>query len=75
MHDLMAKLMPRLRWSRAEIEAEQTRALGDFVGHAIAHSRWHQARLRHIDAGSLSPARLAEIPPMTKHDLMNHWEG
>ena len=31
---LMPEFLARLRWSRAEIDAEQTRALRDLVSHA-----------------------------------------
>jgi len=75
MHELMPHYVARLRWSRLEIEAEQTRALRDLLGHAVSHSRWHRERLRHVDIERASPLDLSAIPPMTKDDLMQHWDA
>jgi phenylacetate-coenzyme A ligase PaaK-like adenylate-forming protein len=75
----MSERMPgwraRLSWSRAEIEAEQTRALRDIVRYAVERSPWHRLRLRHIDVERLTPAGLGDVPPMTKSDLMQHWDA
>ncbi len=73
--ELLPQYLARLRWSRAEIEAEQTRALQALVSHAVQHSRWHRERLRHVNVENLTPARLSDIPPMTKDDLMQHWDA
>lgn len=73
--ELMPHYLARLRWSRAEIAAEQARALRELLRHAVARSPWHCARLRGIDVERITPARLAEIPPMTKDDLMEHWDA
>ncbi len=72
---LVPEYLTRLRWSRAEIDAEQTRALRVLVSHAVQHSPWHRERLRHVDPDRLIPARLCDIPPMTKDDLMQHWDA
>jgi len=71
---LLPEYLGRLRWSRAEIDAEQTRALRGLVRHAIEHSPWHRARLAGLDVERLSRAHLARVPPMTKADLMAHWD-
>jgi phenylacetate-CoA ligase len=70
----MPEYIARLGFTRAAIEAEQTGALRALVAHAVAHSPWHRARLGHIDAERLSAARLADLPTMTKDDLMAHWD-
>lgn len=72
---LLPEYLTRLRWSRAEIEAEQTRALRTLVRHAIQHSSWHRERLRHVDIDSLTSATLSQIPAMSKDDLMTHWDA
>ncbi len=72
---LMPEFLARLRWSRAEIDAEQTRALRDLVSHAAHSSPWHRERLRRLDSDRLTPAALRDIPPMTKSDLMEHWDA
>lgn len=72
---IMAELILRLNWSRAQIEAEQSRALRAFLRHAVDNSRWHRARLRGLDLEDFCAARLSEIAPMTKHDLMENWDA
>jgi phenylacetate-coenzyme A ligase PaaK-like adenylate-forming protein len=72
--DLLPDYLGRLRWSRAEIDAEQTRALRDLLRHAVERSSWHRARLAGLDVDRLSRADLVRVPPMTKADLMAHWD-
>jgi phenylacetate-CoA ligase len=64
----------RLNWSRERIEAEQTRALRRLLTHAAQNSPWHGKRLGQVDLGRITPADLASIPTMTKHDLMANWD-
>jgi phenylacetate-CoA ligase len=71
---MMADLTPRLRWSRAQIEAEQTPALRKFLRYAIDNSPWHRERLGGLELEDFSAARLSEIPPMSKDDLMENWD-
>ena len=71
---LLPEYVARLHWSRAEIDAEQTRALRGLVRAAVERSPWHRARLAGLDLERLSRADLARVPPMTKADLMAHWD-
>jgi len=71
---LLPDYMARLRWSRAEIEAEQIRALRALVTQAAA-SPWHRERLRNVDVRHLRPDDLSSLPPMTKDDLMANWDA
>jgi phenylacetate-coenzyme A ligase PaaK-like adenylate-forming protein len=71
---LLPEYLGRLRWSRAEIDAEQTRALRGLLRHAADRSPWHRDRLAGLDVERLSRADLARVPPMTKADLMAHWD-
>lgn len=62
-----------------DLSSEQTRRLRqaqlrDLVRHAKANSPWWAGRLRHIDPDTVTEAHLADIPPMTKADLMSHWD-
>jgi hypothetical protein len=41
---------------------------------AQARSSWHRARLAGIDPGRFQEADLPHLPPMTKDDLMGHWD-
>ena len=72
---LFPAYIARLRWTRADIDREQTRALRALVTHAIEHSPWHRARLGHVDPTRLTAADLADIPSMTKRDLMTNWDS
>jgi phenylacetate-CoA ligase len=65
----------RLGWSRAEIEKEQGRALRDLLRHAMQHAPWHRRRLRQLELDRITPARIAELPSMTKQDLMENWDA
>lgn len=73
--ELLPQYLARLRWSRTEIDAEQTRALRELISDAGQRSSWHRQRLRNVDVDRLTPAQLASIPPMTKDDLMEHWDA
>jgi phenylacetate-coenzyme A ligase PaaK-like adenylate-forming protein len=70
----MPEIVGRLSWSRAQIEAYQTKALRELLQYAKEHSSWYRARLAHLDAATATLADLAKIPPMTKNDLMEHWD-
>jgi phenylacetate-coenzyme A ligase PaaK-like adenylate-forming protein len=71
---LLPEYIARLRWSRAAIDAAQTTALRALVSHAVERSPWHRARLRGIAVDCLTREHLAAVPPMTKSDLMAHWD-
>jgi hypothetical protein len=45
------------------------------VHFAKAHSRWHRARLTHVDPDRVTEDSIADIPPMTKHDLMENFDA
>jgi phenylacetate-CoA ligase len=75
VNERMPHYIARLAWSRAQIETEQTGALRALLKHATEHSPWHRQRLAHIDIEGMAPAGLAAIPPMTKSDLMTHWDS
>ena len=72
--NLMPEVVTRLAWSRSQIEDFQTKALRELLTHAQNHSTWHAQRLAHIDPSRATITDLARIPPMTKADLMAHWD-
>src|SRR6476469_2015602 len=59
----------RDRWSQEGLFAHQDRALAQLRAHAYARSAFYR---RHHDG--LRGAPLAELPPVTKTDLMDHWD-
>src|SRR6185436_8724002 len=70
----MPGAIARLGWPAEELLAERTRRLRRLLKVAKEQSPWHRQRLRHIDASAFTEARLAEIPPMTKRDVMAHFD-
>lgn len=76
--DLMALLpehIHRVGWSVERLSAERERALRHLVCTAKAGSPWHRERLAHVDPEALTEAQLADLPVMTKDDLMSHWDS
>lgn len=73
--ELVPELLSHLDWSRERIEQEQTERLRRLVQVACDGYSWHRDRLGHLHAATLSVADLATLPPMTKDDLMSHWDA
>jgi phenylacetate-CoA ligase len=73
--ELLPEYLGRMAWSRAQIEQEQVKSLRALLRHAVARSPWHRARLSGIDIERITPARVGELPPMTKRDLMQNWDA
>lgn len=64
----------RLEWSRQAIESHRRRSLRLLLRVAKEYSPWHRERLRDIDPAQATEADLERIPPMTRDDLMDHWD-
>lgn len=64
----------RLSWSREQIEDEQTRRLRETLAYAKANSPFYAERLRDIDPDGFCLEDLPGIPPVTKADVMEHWD-
>lgn len=75
--DMLAALpehMARLDWSRAAIESHRGRSLRLLLRVAKEYSPWYRERLRDIEPAEATEADLDRIPPMTRADLMDHWD-
>lgn len=72
---IVATLRERLSWPKERQEAFRLTELKAFLAHARKHSPWHRARLQSVDIDALTMDRLADIPPMTKADLMENWDA
>ncbi len=72
--NIMPELVNRLSWSHKKIHEHQIAALKSMLRHAKAQSPWHAERLAGIDPEAITLADLAQIPTMTKGDLMEHWD-
>ncbi len=58
----------------AEVWRLRDERLRRLLRHARARSPWHARRLAGIDLDAISGADLSAIPPMTKADLLAHWD-
>ena len=67
--------LERLNWSAEQLLVERTKRLRELVATAKEHSAWHAKRLADIDPQTLDEERLAELPVMTKADLMEHFDA
>jgi phenylacetate-coenzyme A ligase PaaK-like adenylate-forming protein len=61
----------RLRWSAERIRAHQRDRLRALLGHAVAHSPFHRARLGGVDPERFELEDLARLPVMTKPEMMD----
>lgn len=64
----------KLAWPLERLHAMRDARLRALVRTAKERSPWHAERLRHIDPDTLSGDDLSAIPPMTRADLMAHWD-
>lgn len=71
---LLPEYAERLSWSVDRLHQEREKRLRTLVRLAKERSSWHRKRLADIDPKTLTEADLDRIPPMTKGDLMDHWD-
>ncbi len=70
----LPELIAHLDWSREQIEAEQTQRLRALLAYAKAHSPYQAERLKDIDSADFTLKDLPSIPPITKAEIMEHWD-
>jgi phenylacetate-CoA ligase len=63
----------RIGWSPDRLQAERLRALRALLA-AAQRSAWHRERLAGIDPRAFCGADVADLPVMTKADLMSHFD-
>jgi len=63
-----------LDWSRDRVLEHQTLRLREVVAHAQQHSPFYAERLGRLEAGKLQLGDLHTLPPVTKADVMDHWD-
>src|SRR5947208_852827 len=61
-------------WSLDRLHALRDERLRSLLRVAKERSPWHARRLRRVDPRTISGDDLSAIPPMTKADLMAHWD-
>jgi len=60
----------QLDWSAEQVSAERDLRLRQLLGVAKERSSWHRDRLADIRVDSFGVAQLADLPPMSKDDLL-----
>ncbi len=71
---LAPRLIEQLDWTEEPLAANRGQRLRGLVALAIDRSPWHRERLGGLDPARLSEESLRELPPMTKTDLMEHFD-
>ncbi|MFL5863893.1 MAG: phenylacetate--CoA ligase family protein [Solirubrobacteraceae bacterium] len=64
----------RLAWPLERLHRLRDERLRALLWTAKARSPWHATRLAGVDVDAVTGADLAAIPPMTKSDVMEHWD-
>jgi phenylacetate-coenzyme A ligase PaaK-like adenylate-forming protein len=75
--DMLGRLpehVSRLSWQQEQVSGERRRALRALLRHAGHSSTWHQGRLVGVDSEKATEDDLVRIPPMTKDDVMGHFD-
>jgi phenylacetate-coenzyme A ligase PaaK-like adenylate-forming protein len=72
--ELAIELMGHLEWSAEELAAARREGLRSLVADAKQRSAFYARRLAHLDPSTLTEANLTSIPPLTKAELMAHWD-
>ena len=72
--NLAVELMGHLEWPAQRLAAERRADLRALVAHAKQGSPFYAKRLAHLNPSTLTEADLASIPPLTKTELMAHWD-
>lgn len=73
-----ARLLPqhidRLGWNAQQLAVHQREQLRALLAAAVEGSPFHARRLAGIDPGRFEPAQLAELPVMTKQQMMANFD-
>lgn len=64
----------KVTWPLERLHTLRDERLRRLLRIARERSPWHARRLRDVDVETVSGDDLRAIPPMTKADLMNHWD-
>jgi phenylacetate-coenzyme A ligase PaaK-like adenylate-forming protein/catechol 2,3-dioxygenase-like lactoylglutathione lyase family enzyme len=71
---LVPDLIDRLEWPADRLAAHRDQRLRELLRLAVARSPWHRKRLASVDPGAVDVAGIADLPAMTKTDLMEHYD-
>ncbi|MGH8972700.1 MAG: phenylacetate--CoA ligase family protein [Acidimicrobiia bacterium] len=71
---LLPGMLERIEWPAERLAAHRRTELQRLVRVARELSPWHRKRLSDVDPDEVDEATLAELPVMTKDDLMAHFD-
>lgn len=71
---LLPQHLDRLSWNAQQLAAHQREQLRALLAAAVECSPFHARRLAGIDPGRFEPAQLAELPVMTKQQMMANFD-
>lgn len=71
---LAPQLIGQLDWPAGRLAAHRTRQLRELVRTATERSTWYRRRLAGVDIDRLDERVLAELPVLTKAELMEHFD-
>jgi phenylacetate-coenzyme A ligase PaaK-like adenylate-forming protein len=74
MTDGTSELVARLDWSAERLAEHRDDLLRGLLSTALDRSPWHRRRLAGLDVRRATAADLAELPAMTKDDLMDNFD-
>jgi phenylacetate-CoA ligase len=69
------EFVERVVWTPARLHEEREGALRRLLRAALDNSPWHARRLRGVDPERFHEGDLGALPPMTKSELMAHFDG
>ena len=70
----LADHVARLAWTADQLAAHQRSRLRALIAHACERSPFHARRLRGLDVGRLEVQDLAQLPTMTKAEMMANFD-
>jgi phenylacetate-CoA ligase len=71
---LLPEMLARIEWPAERLAEYRRTELRRLVKVAKELSPWHRKRLIDVDPEDVDETTLAELPVMTKDDLMEHWD-
>lgn len=71
---MLPEMVERIEWPAERIAEHRQAELRRLVKTARDLSPWHRKRLAGLDLDDLDETTLAQLPVMTKADVMEHWD-
>jgi phenylacetate-CoA ligase len=75
LRTMLPEHLERLRWPAERLAEHRRRELRRLILSARHYSPWHRQRLAEVDVDRLDESGLAQLPVMTKDQLMDNFDG